>query len=362
MDQFSKLMKKYLKVLNFESQTIYVGIDCHLKSWKVTIRTEEFELSTFSQDPNTEKLVKHLKKNFPGAVFKCVYEAGFSGFWLQRELEHHGIECIIAHPADIPTMDKEKKQKSDKIDSRKLSRSLRNNEIEGIYIPSVDLQEAKSLLRSRVKIVTDLTRVKNRIKFFLMYYGISTDSYADRNWSKKFIDELYSIKLKTVSGQVALNTYLKELDFLTQQRKQLDKAIVELSKTKQFIDNVNLLLKVPSIGITTAMTLLSEIGDIRRFRTLDQLCCYFGLIPNTHSSGENDRVGRNTRRGNKFLKYVIIECAWMAIRKDTGLYLYYKKQISRIEPNKAIIKVAKKLLNRIKLVLTEQIEYQVGIV
>lgn len=355
------MKKKYLKVLNFEGQIIYVGIDVHLKSWKVTIRSEEFEFSTFSQEPNIENLVKHLKTNYPGASFKCVYEAGFSGFWLQRELELHGIECVVAHPADIPTMDKEKRQKNDKIDSRKLSRCLKNKEIEGIYIPSLELQEAKSLLRARVKIINDLTRVKNRIKFFLMYYGISLDSYADRNWSKKFIYELRATKLKTSSGQVTLDTYIKELDFLTLQRKELDKAIASLSKTNQFRDNVRLLLKIPSIGITTAMTLLSEIGEIKRFRTLDQLCCYFGLIPNTHSSGENEKVGRNTRRGNKFLKHVIIECAWMAIRKDAGLYLYYKKQIARMEPNKAIIKVAKKLLNRIKLVLTEGIEYQVGI-
>jgi transposase len=353
--------KKYLKVLNFNGQDIYVGIDVHLKSWKVTIRTEEFELKTYSQDPKIDVLVNHLKINYPGANFICVYEAGFSGFWLQRELESHGIKCLIAHPADIPTMDKEKKQKSDKVDSRKLSRSLKNNEIEGIYIPSVELQEAKSLLRSRVKIVNDLTRIKNRIKFFLMYYGISLESYADRNWSKKFILELKSIRLKTESGQISIHTYLCELEFLIQQKKQLDKAINTVSKSSQFKDNVNLLLKIPSIGIVTAMTLLSEIGDIKRFRTLDQLCCYFGLIPNTHSSGENDRVGRNTKRGNKFLKHIIIECAWTAIRKDSGLYLYYKHQIARMEPNKAIIKVAKKLLNRIKLVLTEQVEYQVGI-
>ncbi|MBN1598924.1 MAG: IS110 family transposase [Bacteroidales bacterium] len=183
------------------------------------------------------------------------------------------------------------------------------------------------------------------------------DNYADISWSKKFIKELQSVELKTVSGQVALDTYLKELDFLTQQRKQLDKAIIELSESEQFRNNLRLLLKVPSIGITTTMTLISEIGYIKRFKTLDQLCCYFGLIPNTHSSGENDKIGRNTKRGNKFLKHVIIECAWKAIRKDTGLYLYYKNQIARMEPNKAIIKVAKKLLNRIKLVLTEQTEY-----
>lgn len=355
------MKNKNLKLSNFNGQTLYIGIDCHLKSWKVTIRTEEFELKTFSQEPKVEILVQHLKSNYPGASYICVYEAGFSGYWLQRELKLEGIKCLVAHPADIPTMDKEKKQKSDKVDSRKLSRSLKNNEIEGIYIPTVELQEAKSLLRSRVKTVNDLTRVKNRIKFFLMYYGIRLDSYADRNWSQKFIKELQALKLTTFAGQTALTAYLNELVFLLQQKKELDKAIKGLSQIELFKSNVNLLLRIPSIGITTAMTFLSEIGDIRRFKTLDQLCCYFGLIPNTHSSGENDRIGKNTKRGNKFLKHVIVECAWMAIRKDTGLYLYYKKQIERMEPNKAIIKVAKKLLNRIKLVLTEKVEYQVGI-
>jgi transposase len=355
------MKNNYLRSANFDGQIIYVGIDVHLKSWKATTRSSEFELNTFSQEPNTEKLVRHLRGNYPGAVFKCVYEAGFSGFWLQRELEFLGIECILAHPADMPTMDKEKEQKSDKIDSRKLSRSLKNNEIEGIYVPTIQLQEAKSLLRSRAKIVNDLVRVKNRIKFFLMYYGISLDSYADKNWGRKFTKELHAVKLKTIAGQIALDTYLEELDFLVQQRKLLDKAIVELSKTGQFGKDVKLLLGVPSIGVNTAMAFLSEIGDIKRFKTLDQLCCYFGLIPNTHGSGENERVGQNTGRGNKFLEHNIIECAWVAIRKDPGLLLYYKKQIARIEPNKAIIKVAKKLLNRIKLVLTKKIEYQVGI-
>ena len=353
-------MKK-IKLLNFSGQTIYVGIDVHLRSWKITIRTEEFELKTFNQSPDVKGLINHLATNYPGARFKCVYEAGFSGFWLQRELAKAGIECIVAHPADIPTMDKEKKQKSDAIDSRKLSRSLKNNEIEGIYIPTVELQEAKSLLRSRIKIVMDQVRVKNRIKFFLMQYGLSLENYSDRHWSNKFVSELKQVRLKTAAGQQSFTVYLNELEFLEQQKKELDKAIKELAGSPFFKKNVDLLLKIPSIGINTAMTFLSEIGDIKRFRSLDQLCCYFGLIPTTHSSGEKDNVGRNTRRGNKYLKHKIVECAWVAIRKDPGLLMYYKNQVTRMESNKAIIKVARKLLNRIKLVLTEKVGYQVGL-
>jgi len=67
-----------------------------------------------------------------------------------------------------------------------------------------------------------------------------------------------------------------------------------------FKKQVDLLLEVPSIGLNTALTFFTEIGDINRFKSLDQLCCYFSLIPNIHSSGEKDKIGRNTKRGNKF--------------------------------------------------------------
>ena len=72
-------MKK-VKLLNFNGQTIYVGIDVHLRSWKVTIRSDEFELKTFNQSPEVKSLVNHLVTNYPGARFKCVYEAGFFRF------------------------------------------------------------------------------------------------------------------------------------------------------------------------------------------------------------------------------------------------------------------------------------------
>ena len=108
---------------------------------------------------------------------------------MQRELSECGIDCIIAHPADIPTMDREKKLKSDVIDSRKLCRSLRNREIEGIYIPSIELQEARSLVRTRVKLVNSLTRVKIRIKFFLMFYEI-TISTQGNSWGKNYLANL----------------------------------------------------------------------------------------------------------------------------------------------------------------------------
>ena len=93
---------------NFSGESIYVGIDSHLKSWNVTIMSEEMELRNFTQEPDSKKLSSFLQRNYPGADYKCVYEAGFAGFNAQRALNAEGISCIVIHPADVPTSDKEK--------------------------------------------------------------------------------------------------------------------------------------------------------------------------------------------------------------------------------------------------------------
>jgi transposase len=350
------------KLLDFSQSLIYVGLDVHKKSWSVTLYSDEFELKTFTQPPQPDVLVNYLNQHYPGAQFKAVYEAGFSGFWLQRELSKHGICCNVIHPADVPTSDKEKRQKTDKMDSRKLSRVCKSKDVRGIYIPTEEQQEERNLLRVRQKIIRDTTRVKNRIKFYLMYQGIDTSLSEGRKWTSKYLNYLKDIKLTTKAGTFALQTYVEELDNLEKQSEKLDLGVKELSKTDRYRENVELLCSVPSIGITSAMIILTEIGEIARFKTFDDLCSFFGLIPNTHSSGENERVGHITRRGNQFLKSIIIECAWTAVRKDPALLQYYKELTVRMNGNKAIIRIARRLLGRIRHVLMKKEKYQIGII
>src|ERR1700694_961893 len=120
---------------DFTGESIYVGIDSHLKSWKITLMCDELELRNFTQEPDSKKLATFLRRNYPGANFQCVYEASFGGFNAQRALSSEGIPCMVIHPADVPTTDKEKRQKSDRIDSRKLARGLKNGDFKPIYVP-----------------------------------------------------------------------------------------------------------------------------------------------------------------------------------------------------------------------------------
>jgi transposase len=347
--------------LDYSGQTIFIGIDIHLKSWAVTLHSEEFELKTYSQPAIASVLANYLQKNYPGAKYKAVYEAGFCGFSVQRSLSSKGIECDVIHPADVPTSDKEKRQKTDKIDSRKLAKMCKNGDMSGIYIPSIEQQEERNLLRARQKLVRDQTRVKNRIKSYLKFQGVELNGFEGRQWTKKYIEVLRETSFSTNVGTIAFTAYLDELVYLQQQVTKLDLQIKVLSQSDRYKENVSLLTSVPSIGLISAMIFLTEIGDINRFIKFDDLCSFFGLIPNCHSSGETEKVGHITKRGNQHLKMILIECAWVAIRKDPALLQCYKELLPRMNGNKAIIRIARRLLRRIRHVLVNKELYQKGL-
>ena len=120
--------------IDFTGQHIYVGIDVHLKSWKVTIMTERLPFKTFSQNPDPEQLYHYLARNFPNGIYHSAYEAGFCGYWIHNKFTALGIKSIVVNPADIPTTNKEKVQKADKRDSQKIAKALRSGDLRGIHV------------------------------------------------------------------------------------------------------------------------------------------------------------------------------------------------------------------------------------
>ena len=146
-------------------------------------------------------LVRYLRYHFPGALYYAVYEAGYCGFWIHDQLVKEGVHCTVANPADVPTKDKERRTKRDRIDCRKLARSLRAGEIEGIYVPCRKKLEDRSLVRTRQSMVRKQTRCKNQIKSILFFYGIGIpEDWAERRWSGPFVRWLESLPMERASG------------------------------------------------------------------------------------------------------------------------------------------------------------------
>lgn len=164
------------------------------------------------------------------------------------------------------------------------------------------------------------------------------------------------------SGKAALDIFIKELEALEAIIKELTAMIQALSQTEQYKRNMELLRSIPGIGGIAAITLLTELGDINRFKTVDRLNSFIGLVPCVYASGDMEKVGHMTYRGHDLLKCLLVEAAWMAIRRDPALMLQYQALTKRMKGNKAIIRIVRKLINRIRYVLKNQRPYELGVV
>ena len=352
------------KQLDFSGQDIYVGLDTHLKSWRVSIIVGESPYKTFSQDPRPEILRNYLIKNFPKANYYSAYEASFSGFKIHRDLVNLGIKNIVVNPADIPTTDKERKQKEDSRDSRKIAKQLSQQDLTAIYIPKIEIEGDRNFIRYRKTLTKEIARTKHRIKSQLYYFGIEIPAQfsGKKYWSKRFTSWLQEIELPTESAKMALTGHLEMAELLRKKQYSTTKEIRKLSEKKIYKENYNLLLSVPGVSTLTAMIILTELGDISRFKNLDKLCSFIGLVPMTNSTGENEKTGDITVRRNKILRTAIVESSWTAIRNDPALMLAYQKLTKRMEPQKAIIRISKKLVNRILYVLKNKQAYLQAVV
>jgi transposase len=247
-----------------------------------------------------------------------------------------------------------------------LARSLRSNEFEAIHLPDPELEADRALVRQRFRLVKDVGRTKNRVKSLLSQFGIAIpDRFTasqTRHWSKVYINWLKGLAIDRLSLRQVLDNYISIGE---SQRKELllvNKQVRDLSLTAGYKNNYILLLSVPGIGLMTAMTFLVQIGDVGRFDQLDDLCNYIGLVPKMYGSGEKMQVGKMIKRGRKELKIMLIEASWEAIRKDPALMLKFNELSKRMHKNKAIVRIARKMLSRIRFVLQNKQSYELSVV
>ena len=344
--------------ISFKGQNIYVGLDVHLKSWSVTVLSENSVLKRYVQDPDPDALHKFLTRNYPEADYHSVYEAGFCGFWIHERLTALGIDNMVVNPADVPTTSDEKIRKTDAVDSAKLARSLRAKELKGIYTPDSTSLEIRSLIRLRSTITKDITRQKNRIKSHLRFLGYEIPAeMCNKYWPKRFILWLRELDMKTQSGRQSLDFMLDLLENLRKEKLQMTRALRALSRTEQYEKPLELMMSVPGIGQQVGMALLAEIVDIKRFKDAGHLAKYVGLVPMCHDSGDHQEIGDITIRKHSFLRTLIVESSWIAIRQDPAMTLAFEGYCKRMKPSEAIIKIARKLVNRVYFVMKWQTPY-----
>jgi transposase len=301
-----------------------------------------------------------MNSHYPNGKYESVYEAGFCGFWIHRALTSYNFDNIIVNPADVPSTNKERVRKSDPIDSAKLSRERANHSLTGIFVPDVHHEALRCLHRLYEQNTQRTTQLKNRIKGFLHFIGIKLPDEFDRPyWSNNFLKFLSLIPFVDTLNRTVMESHITDLNLARNKRNTLLREIRKVSKD---VPEVQLLTTVPGVGLLTAFTLYAELVDIKRFRTFDHLASYVGLVPSTHSSDTTVLVGGVTKRHCTHLRSTLIESAWIAIRNDEALLCAYNGLIHHMKKTDAIIRIAKKLLNRIRFVWKNKTPYVKGIV
>lgn len=358
----SETLSKDKHIIDFSGKTIYVGIDIHQKDWQVAAVHQEVCLGNHRMGADSTKLIHHLRTRYPGAEFRCVYESSAWGFNLQRKLSAEGIDCIVVNAADVATNDKERRRKTDPVDALKLARKYAGNDLKAIYVPDEVEQKQRNIIRYRKRIVGDLNRSKNRIKSLLKYQGIDIpEKFGRANWSNPFLKWVQQQAEKDpILGDV-LSLMLEQVKHLRQQKLTIEKKLRMLMKTEKYKKQSELLVSVPGIGPVISALVLLELGDTSRFHSFDQLNDFVGFCPDTDSSGETDRTTGITTRRHKQLRTAFIEAAWEAKRSDPAMLEAYLELTKRMPGNKAIVRIARKLLRRVRAVLISGIPYQKGV-
>ncbi|MGA2405642.1 MAG: IS110 family transposase [Bacteroidales bacterium] len=309
------------KKIDFKGKELFIGLDVHTKRWSVTILVDGIEHRTFTQPLDSKSLYNYLQRMFPGGSYNSAFEAGFCGYGIHRELNSLGIKNIVINAADIPTSQKDKLQKRNPIDSLKIARALEKGSLRGIHIFDREIEELRSLNRTRFYLMRDLRRSKNRIKSFLQYYGESIPVEFDNNqWTLKFVSLLKEVKMQTITGQDAFSNLIHSYEFHREQLLILSRLIRQ--RIREYDNELYSLLKsISGIGPLTSSALITELGDINRFPHIDHLSSFVGLIPRVRESGETIHTGGITFRCNSFLRTLLIEASWQAIRMDPALII-----------------------------------------
>jgi len=335
--------------------SIYIGMDLHKKTTSFCAMTKEGEILRECKVPTVSEEVEKFIKSFGKKEnLKIVLEPVSQSGYYADFLESLDVEVHLAHPKRVKAI-AFAKVKTDKIDAKVLADLLRSNLLPESYHAPREIRLLKEKSRSRSSLVEIRTQLKNKVHAILfrnaiVYPKTTLFTKQGRTWLEKL--EL------SLEYRNHLNSNLKIIDSINHEIVSIEK---DIKQTVEENESLRFLKTIPGVGHITALTILSEIGDINRFPDPRHLHSYAGLVPRVYASGENAKYGRITKEGSKFLRYVMIETAHHQLllkRSLVGLKWYYQRIASRKNNQTAAVATARKLLTVVWKVLKEKRPYQ----
>lgn len=347
---------RYLKDIEkfVDNKEVFCGIDVHKHHWDLCYYCSGEVLERLRLSSSVDVVLSHTNRYYGNASsVGFVYEAGFSGYYLYRQLVSAGYNCMITPATRIPQMND--RVKTDKRDALKLATYYAKGLLRDVYVPPLSVEADRQIVRLHGHYKKKVTRLKNQIKSHLNLYGKQWSKDSGGSWSRNYLAWLDTLEFDDAGLRYILDEYLLEYRFFQKRLASLTRELEAMSQKTVYRESYNRLRSCKGVGMLTALTYLLELYEINRFCNGDVLGSYIGLTPSQYSSGEKVRLGHITREGNSRVRKSLVESSWTVIRYDPFLRAKYDRIRSKgTNGKKAIVAVARSLAVRLRSCLLSE--------
>jgi len=313
----------------------YIGLDVHKQSVSYCVKTAAGELVEEGRLDATREALETWAGAQP--PWRGAMEATLFSGWIYDTLEPHADDLAVAHPAALEAITRAKK--SDRLDSDKLADLTRANLLPRVWMPPPELRELRRRLRFRRRLVEQATWSKNRIATLMMELGqpYAKSKLHTKSYCYPFLDELTASE----TDVLLLTSSRDRMEDSAALARLIEKRLVEHPLLRK---RVALLQTIPGVGEITSLTWVLEIGDVARFRSIDNAVSYCGLCSRLNESAGKAKRGPLSKQRNPQLQHVLIETAKLAPRWNDELARLHAREVERGNRNQATIQVARQLV------------------
>lgn len=292
-----------------EPTTVFVGLDVHAESTAIGVaepgRAPPRFLGTVG--PRYSQLTQALAKLGKPSNLMIVYEAGPCGYALARELTGAGYCCQVIAPSKVPRRPGDR-VKTDRRDALTLAGLARAGELTSVNVPDERDEAMRDLSRARIDVVRARLKARQQLKALLLRHG---RRYTGKtSWTAAHERYLASMSFAHRAQDIAFVEYRQAVSESQVRVQRLGEALTRELEHWRMRPLVRALMTLRGVDQLVAITLVAELGDLRRFVHPRELMGYLGLVPSEHTSGERRRLGAITKTGNTHARRVLIEAAW----------------------------------------------------
>ncbi len=309
----SEVNNPSFKDIQNRSYPAYIGMDTHKETIVSSIanpgRGKPKYLGEMANNPKKiKKFVENISMKYQGEALLFCYEAGPCGYQLYHQINSLGHDCMVVAPSLIPVKSGDR-IKTDKRDSQKLARYLRDGSLTSVWIPGTEQEAIRDLTRIRGDFKNNETKAKQQLNSFILRHGHSWP-VGKKRWSKGFMSWLENLKFKHPWQQIVLQEYINAVSDASNKLNETHKYLLQAKVNWSLSPIIDSLSALRGIDTLAAMIIISELGDLTRFTHPSQLMSYLGLVPSEHTSSTRRRLGAITKAGNNVARRMLVESAW----------------------------------------------------